>query len=446
MVRAVVRDAAGDVRYHASVLMDVTERRLAEDALRQTEENLRQERDFISQMLQTAEALVLVVDADGRVVRFNNKCVAVSGFSEAEAQGRVFWEFLAPERFVGQARADFARMVGPNADPPAAVPVEVPWKTRHGAERLIAWRQSSLYDAEGGVSHVIFVGLDVTEQHRLEEQVRQTQKLETLATLVGGIAHDFNNQLTAVLGNLNLVLEELRTADDNAAPPDEEAVRNLRFWTEVAEEAGQRCAAMTARLMTFSRGRIGSRELLRLNQLLPEAVRLLRPDLPTSIQVTVRGPDDVWPINGDWAQLHQVIYALAINSRDAMPQGGALKLELANRVIGQEECAADLEARPGWYVELMIQDEGCGMTPEVRARLFEPFFTTKQTGQGVGLGLAEVYGAMKGHQGWIKVDTAPGQGSIFRLYLPAAAEPAAVAQAAQAARRRGARAASACWW
>ena len=187
---------------------------------------------------------------------------------------------------------------------------------------------------------------------------------------------------------------------------------------------------MTGRLLTFSRGRIGSRQTLRLNHLLPEAVRLLRPDLSPSIQVTVRTPGDVWPINGDWAQLHQVIHALAINARDAMPQGGALTLGLANRVIGPEECGADLDARPGRFVELLVQDEGLGMTPAVRARLFEPFFTTKQASQGAGLGLAEVYGAVKGHQGWIKVDTEPGLGSAFRLYLPAAAEPAPVPPAA----------------
>ena len=210
VVRAAVRDPGGAVRYHASVLIDVTQRRRAEEALRQAEEGLRQERDFVSLMLQTADALVLVEDRDGRIVRFNNKCAAVSGYSEEEARGQVFWEFLLPERFVGLVREEFARMVGPESGPPGAAPVEVPWRTRDGGERRIAWRQAPVRDADGRVSYVISVGLDVTEQRRLEEQLRQAQKLETLATLVGGIAHDFNNQLTTVVGNLGLVLEDLR--------------------------------------------------------------------------------------------------------------------------------------------------------------------------------------------------------------------------------------------
>ena len=421
VVRAVVRDPGGVVRYHASVLMDVTQRRHAEEALREAEEGLRRERDFISLMLQTADALVLVVDRHGRIVRFNNKCAAVSGYSEEEARGRVFWELLVAERFVSGVRERFAETACSDA-PPAATPVETVWRTRAGGERRIAWRESLVQDANGGVSYVIRIGLDVTEQRRLEEQLRQTQKLETLATLVGGIAHDFNNQLTAVVGNLALVLEDLRAAEGGGPPPDAGALSSLILWAASAEAAAQRCAAMTARLLTFSRGRIGSRQQLRLNQLLPEAVRILRAELPPSFRVEILAPDDAWPISGDWAQLHQVVHALAVNAADAMPGGGPLMLALANRIIRPEECTADLESRPGRFVELLMRDAGCGMTAEVRARLFEPFFTTKQTGEGAGLGLSEVYGVIKGHGGWIQVETEPGCGSTFRIYLPAAVE------------------------
>ena len=422
VVRAVVRGPGGTVRYHASVLIDVTERRHAEEALRQAEETLRQERDFISLMLQTADALILVVDRQGRIVRFNNKCVALSGYSEAEVRGRVFWEFLVAERFVAQVRQEFAQTVGPAPAPPRATPLESAWRTRAGGERRIVWRESLVPDANGGVHYVIRIGLDVTEQRRLEEQLRQTQKLETLATLVGGIAHDFNNQLTAVVGNLGLVLEDLRTASEYGKTLDPGALANFALWTANAEEAAQRCAAMTARLLTFSRGRIGSRQALQLDQLLPETVRVLRAELPASVRVEVQAPNDVWPVIGDWAQLHQALHALAVNAGDAMPAGGTLTLALANRSVGPDECAADLEARPGRFVELLARDTGHGMTDEVRARLFEPFFTTKQTGEGAGLGLSEVYGVIKGHQGWVKVDTAPGRGATFRLYLPAATE------------------------
>ncbi len=159
---------------------------------------------------------------------------------------------------------------------------------------------------------------------------------------------------------------------------------------------------------------------MRLNELLPEALRLLRSEMPPSVQVKIQAAEDAWPIYGDWAQLHQVVHALALNARDAMPGGGVLALAVANRVIDAEDETVELEARPGRYVELVIRDNGAGMTPEVRTHLFEPFFTTKAAGQGSGLSLAEVYGVVKGHHGWIKVETEPGRGSTFHLYLPAA--------------------------
>jgi two-component system, cell cycle sensor histidine kinase and response regulator CckA len=427
LVRAVVRDDDGAVRYHASVLVNVTEQRRAEEALRQAEGIIRQERDFVSLMLQTADALVIVVDRDGHVVRFNHKCAVVSGYTAEEVQGRAFWDFLLPERSLPWVREAFTQMVGLVETPIQAVPIEFPVRTRTGGERLIAWRQSLVRDEGGRVNYVIGVGLDVTEQRRLEGQLRRTQKLDTLATLVGGIAHDFNNQLTVVIGNLNLALEDLRSADVSGLALDEPARANLLALTLGAEEAAQRCADITVRLSTFSRGRIGLRQELRLNELLPEALRLLEPELPPSIRVSVEAADDVWPINGDWAQLHQVIHALALNGRDAMPEGGVLTLALHNRIVGAAEQAVELEARAGRFVELLIRDNGVGMTEEVRARLFEPFFTTKQTGHGAGLGLSEVYGVVKGHQGWIEVETEPGRGSTFRLYLPAAEETPAAA-------------------
>ncbi|HVS34385.1 MAG TPA: PAS domain S-box protein, partial [Gemmataceae bacterium] len=432
VVRAAVRDEAGRVCYHASVLIDVTERRRAEDALRQAETVLREERDFIALVLQTADALVVVLDRDGGIVRFNAKCAAVSGRTEEEVRGRPVWELL-PQRKVESVRVGFAQLAEASAATAAAAPspLEIPWRTPDGGERLIAWRPSLVFEPDGRVRYVIGVGLDVTDQRRLEEQVRQAQKLETLATLVGGIAHDFNNQLTAVIGNLSLVVEDLRAAGKGDVPAD--LALGLLAWTESAEQAAQRCAAMTARLLTFSRGRVGSRRPLRLNQLLPEVVRLLRPELPAAMHLEVQAPGDVWPIEGDWAQLNQVLHALAVNARDAMQDDGTLTLTLTNLVIRPEEAAADLEARPGRFVELAVRDDGCGMTPEVRARLFEPFFTTKPPGRGVGLGLSEVYGVIKGHQGWIKVDTAPGRGSTFRLYLPVTAAPVTAASEAPSA-------------
>ena len=313
-------------------------------------------------MLHTADALVLVLDRQGRIVRFNAKCAAVSGRTEEEARGRPIWEFL-PDARRGLRPSGF-RSAWPDRDRrnhllDAGARSKSAWAAAAGAERLIVWRPSLVFEPDGRVRYVIGVGLDVTDQRRLEEQVRQSQKLETLATLVGGIAHDFNNQLTAVIGNLDLVLEDLRPAGEGAAP-DDDVRRNLREWVESAEQAAQRCAAMTARLLTFSRGRIGSRQAAAAE---PAACRrwcgCCGRSWPPSVRVEVRAPDDVWPIEGDWAQLHQVIHALAVNAGDAMPDGGVLTLALANHVVGPEECGR----RPGGAAGPVRRIAGAGRGP-----------------------------------------------------------------------------------
>ena len=373
-----------------------------------------------------------LLSAEGAIVQANPALEQMLGYEPGQLCGRRLSDLSHPDD-----RGDETRRMRQQAPDAAADQSEREKRYLHRNGGVVWARvvRAVVRDGAGNVRYHASVLMDVTERRRLEEQVRQSQKLETLATLVGGISHDFNNQLTAVIGNLSLVLEDLRPAGD--AAPEEDARRNLWACVESAEQAAQRCAAMTARLLTFSRGRIGARRPLRLNQLLPEAARLLRPELPASVRLEVRAPDNAWPIEGDWAQLHQMVHALAVNAGEAMPDGGVLELALTNHVVGPEEAAGDLEARPGRFVELRVRDEGRGMTPEVCARLFEPFFTTKPAGHGVGLGLSEVYGVIKGHQGWIKVESEPDRGSTFRVYLPAAASPVPAEPVAPAAEGGG---------
>jgi nitrogen-specific signal transduction histidine kinase/CheY-like chemotaxis protein len=268
------------------------------------------------------------------------------------------------------------------------------------------------------VRYVIGAGLDVTERRRLEQQLRQAQKMETLGTLVGGIAHDFNNQLTVILGNLELVLGGL--------PPEAPG----RVELSDAEQAARRCADMTQRLLMFARRRVGRPQAVDVNHAVAEAVRLLQRVLPATIGVEVRCQADAWPAWADPTQLCQVLMNLAVNARDAMPEGGTLTLATANREADAAWCAGRVGARPGRYAVLSVSDTGCGMTPEVQARIFEPFFTTKEVGQGTGLGLAVVFGIVQAHGGWIDVASTPGRGSRFEVCLPAAEAAAPVAEAA----------------
>jgi PAS domain S-box-containing protein len=397
VLRVPLRDANKKLSYIVGVFLDITEQRAAEQALRE-------ERDFITQVLETADALIEVLAPDGTIIRFNSKCATLSGYQEERMRGRVFWEVLVAPRNRQAARAIFERVVREQ------VPVgcEGVWITASGDERHISWRYSTVGGEPGGTPRfVIGAGLDITEQKQLGEQLRQAQKMETLGTLVGGIAHDFNNQLTAVLGNLELVLQQLT--------PGSPGQREL----EDAEHAGERCAELTRRLLTFSRRRISQARPLNLNQLVGEVSRLLQRVLPGTVALDLKLEPELWLVNADQTQLHQVIMNLAVNARDAMSGKGTLTFRTGNQTVDARDCAHNLEWRPGRFVTLEVRDTGSGMTTEVQARIFEPFFTTKPIGEGTGLGLAMVFGIVKAHGGWITVVSQVGQGSVFQVYLPA---------------------------
>ncbi len=391
------------------ICRDVTEKK-------RNEERLQEERDFSRQVLETADVLIFVVDPAGRIVHFNNTCAAVLGYREEEVRGKLFWEVVLPERHAALVRDGYHQLLasppGPRRGPDEAPLVyEMHWRTRAGDERLVSWRNAVVRDAQGLVRYVISTGLDVTQQRQLEEQVRQARKLESLGTLVGGIAHDFNNHLTAVLGNLAMALGDLETLHEGEA-------HFLHAPLSQAEKGAQRCAEITRHLLTFSSGKVVSTSRLTIGQVVHEAARQIQSTLPASIQLHVRVEENVWPVLGDAAQLQQVLLNLSANACEAMGQSGVLSLTTANRTLTERDCLLSAEARPGRFVEVTVSDTGGGMSAEVLGRLFEPFFTTKQPGRAAGLGLAVAYGIVKAHNGWISVQSEPGRGSTFRIYLP----------------------------
>lgn len=262
--------------------------------------------------------------------------------------------------------------------------------------------------------------LQVEEEHErtqkalreTEEQVRQLQKMEALGRLVGGVAHDFNNVLTIITGYSEMALGEL---------PEDHPCH--LFLSEIYQ-AGNRAAALTRQLLAFGRKQVLMREVLCLNDSLREMNKMLHRLIGEDIRLNTNLASDLFSVCGDQVQIDQVVLNLAVNARDAMPNGGELTIETRNVALGAKELGSATDVQPGIFVMLSVQDTGCGMDENTLKRVFEPFFTTKPRGAGTGLGLATVYGIVKTHYGHIDVDSKVGEGTTMRVYFPPAREAA----------------------
>ena len=293
-------------------------------------------------------------------------------------------------------------------------------------ERIFDAYSSPVRTETGEVVGRVWVTRDVTQERALEEQLRQSQKMETLGTLAGGVAHDFNNQLTAILGNARLALDSV--------PEDPE----LRGTLLELERAAEHCAQLTRGLLTFARRAPARQQAIDAARAVFEVVALLRPTLPQSIAIRVETDPGLLAGLGDPTQIQQILLNLCVNARDAIGDAGEIKIEARNRTLRAEDSAGRPNARPGRFLALSVRDDGAGMDARTLERIFDPFFTTKPLGAGTGLGLAIVYGLVRANQGWIEVESEPGRGSLFRVWLPAAeAQEAPEAVASAPVRRSG---------
>ena len=275
-----------------------------------------------------------------------------------------------------------------------------------GQIRWVHGRGALVHNAKGELLTMAGTIQDVTERKRLEEQLLQAQKMESVGRLAGGVAHDFNNLLTVINGYCDLMLEGMETSDP------------LKEQLDEVRGAGQRAAALTQQLLAFSRRQVMRPQVLDLNGFLRETERLLQRLIGEDVRLVTVLDAALGKVKADPGQINQVILNLAVNGRDAMPGGGRLTIETANVDIDAESAAAQVGSRAGRYVRLSVGDTGAGMDAETRRHLFEPFFTTKPAGQGTGLGLSSVYGIVQQSGGWISVYSEPGQGTQFHVYLP----------------------------
>ncbi|MGH9749410.1 MAG: two-component system sensor histidine kinase NtrB, partial [Candidatus Polarisedimenticolia bacterium] len=355
------------------------------------------------------DAILTVEPGSGRILEANAMFARLFGYAPDEA-GRLTLADLHPEE-------EGARLLAAGGDAGGLAHLhDVPCVRRDGSRFLADMRGGPI--TVQGKTVIEWILRDRTERRRLEDQLRQAQKMESVATLAGGMAHDFNNLLTGILGYTRLVMSRLK-ADDPA-----------RRSLGMIERSSLRAAELTAQLQAFSRRAASRPQPADLNLVIAPVLEALRAEASPGLTLHVDAAPDLWKSAIDAAQIQQALEHLCANAREAMPGGGRLAVSTANRVLTEEDCRGNLEARPGRFVTLTVEDGGRGIDPAIRGRIFEPFFTTKGAGEGTGLGLAMVYGSVKGHDGWLELWSEPGRGSRFTVYLPEYDQAAAEARIA----------------
>jgi PAS domain S-box-containing protein len=394
---AAIRDASGLPTAVVASLMDITDRERAAGALRENQEWLRL-------ALEGAHIGTWSFDPDSGEVRWSERTAALFGVApnDAPRDFAAVLEHVAPEDRERLERTARSAIDGRSND--FVIEYRALWPD--GSLHWIEARGRVQRNPDGAVQRLTGVAMDIDTRRQLQERVERTSRVESIGRLAGGVAHDFNNLLTAILGFGELA----QSALEPGTAPHGHLERLL--------EAAQRGAALVRQLLAFARQSPARTEAVDLNALIDGVVRLLPRVLGEPIAVEARLAPDLPPVTVDSSQIEQVLVNLAVNARDAMPSGGRLVIATSLERVSEEHAQRHPDASSGEYCVLAVTDEGQGMRPEVAARVFEPFFTTKPVGQGTGLGLSTCYGIARAHGGWIEVESKPGRGSTFRVYLP----------------------------
>ncbi len=407
-----LRDAANELETRVSqrtaeLAAEVSERARAEEELAEINERLRA-------IIDASPLAIMRIDLQGRVKSWNRAAEEMTGFTAEEMMDKTLpvapdgLPAIPEERLAAMARGE--RLNG----------VELTRRRKDGSPMDIRVWTAPVRNAAGEIRGEVAVAADFTEQRRLQEQIVQAQKMEAIGRLAGGAAHDFNNVITVISGYSQILLDAI--AD---IPPLKEAAQEVL-------KAADRAAALASQLLVFSRRQVIEPKVVNVNEVVSSLQRMLTRVIGEDIELrTVLNPDLGW-VRADPGQLEQVIVNLALNARDAMPEGGRLTVETCNVDLDETYARAHAVA-PGSYVQIAVSDTGHGMTPEIKTHIFEPFFTTKERGKGTGLGLSTVYGIVKQHGGEIFVYSEPDKGATFKIYLPRVVEAVAAQAAAEEA-------------
>jgi two-component system cell cycle sensor histidine kinase/response regulator CckA len=389
-------DAHGKVGYAAVVSHDITERKRVEDALRQSEVKYRQ-------LVDQTPAVVYRGYTDWSLDCFDQKIEDITGYSMEEFNyRRKTWRDLIFPEDIKEAKIRLYEALKGDGN----YVTEHRIRKKTGEVRWIQSRNRIIRDAAGKIDYISGVFFDITERKELEDQLIKAQRMEAIGILAGGVAHDFNNLLTAIMGYSEIMMMDLRKEDP------------FHLFVEEITKAANRGASLTSQLLAFSRKQIMQPRVINLNEVVLDLEKMLRRLIGEDIDLLTAIDQDLGAVKGDPAQIEQIIMNLAVNARDAMPDGGKLTIETKNILLDEAFARSHIGVTPGPYAMLAVSDNGVGMDAATASRIFEPFYTTKESGKGTGLGLATVYGIVKQSDGHIWVYSEPGQGTTFKICLP----------------------------
>ncbi|MDI6804421.1 MAG: PAS domain S-box protein [Bacteroidota bacterium] len=387
-------EVTNDISFALETIETEKRRIEGEEALRKSEERFR----LISE---NVADLIAVLDLEGRRVYNSPMYKNIIG-DPNELRGTDSFQEIHPydrDRIKAIFQETVRTGIGQRA--------EYRFMKKDGTIFHIESQGSVIRDKDGKITNVVVVSRDVTEKKLLEQQFMRMQRMESIGTLAGGVAHDLNNVLAPILLSIEILKRSIL---------DE---RSQKIF-ETLEASTRRGSEIVKQILGFARGVEGERTLLQLRHIIEDTISIIKETFPKSISIRHEIPKNIWTILGDSTQLHQVIMNLCINARDAMPNGGIVKIFAENKIIDEQYARMHIEAIPGHYMMISIEDTGTGMPPDVVDHIFEPFFTTKERGKGTGLGLSTVHTIVKSHNGFINVYSEVGKGTTFKIYIPAA--------------------------
>jgi len=385
--------------FNRKLAAEVKERKLAQ------KETVKQ-KERAELYLHMATVMFVGLDVHGKVNMLNEKACAILACTKEKVLGRNWFRMFIPEAIQKDVQAVFKNTVAGDGGGPEYYENEI--ISQKGEMKYIAWHNTTIRDAHGNIVGVLCCGEDLSEKRKLQDQLIQSQKLESIGSLAGGIAHEFNNILTIILGNNEMNMRELS--------------RSCPGWrrAERIHIAGIRGQEVVKQLLTFSRQDSPTRQVTDMRPLVQESMALIRSSTPASIEIQLKIADKIYPIFGNNTQINQIILNLCKNAIDAMPDmGGVLTVELFNEIVADSFIKPHPSLKAGKYAKLTVHDNGAGMAEKTLKRVFEPYYTTKPIGEGTGIGMAVVHGIVKRHKGFIDIHSRLNRGTTITVFFPA---------------------------